>query len=211
LFHIQLAMFRGAWTEMVHVGRLWAVYSCERRGQGRSSSAGGGGGGIRSYSGKYKTTLLPYVLLSTLHTATRYTLIILTAKTASRLKHETKSRTYLLEFPFRNSAYTVGAKICVSCLDASQATEVLVALLLPLGNQILVSYVLSQTVFIQFCNDTLTDISYWHRSLSSQQSLQSAHDMNQNHHLVKHTGLLFCVVGCLLKVWHSLRKVRHRW
>jgi hypothetical protein len=43
--------------------------------------------GIRSYSGKYKATLLHYTLMSTPHTAIRHTLIIPASRTATKTQN----------------------------------------------------------------------------------------------------------------------------
>lgn len=50
-------------------------------------------------------------------------------------------------------ADAVGSKVCVSSLDAAQAAQVLVALLLPLGNQVLVCIAFFYTVLIQLSAD----------------------------------------------------------
>lgn len=52
-----------------------------------------------------------------------------------------------------NSADAVGSEVGVSCLDAAQAAQVLVALLLPLCNQILVCVAFFYTVLIQLSAD----------------------------------------------------------
>lgn len=52
-----------------------------------------------------------------------------------------------------DSADAVGSEVGVSCLDATQAAQVLVALLLPLGNQVLVCIALLYTVLIQLSAD----------------------------------------------------------
>lgn len=65
-------------------------------------------------------------------------------------------QTYDFQLALRDSANAVGSKVGVSCLDATQAAQVLVALLLPLGNQVLVCIALLYTVLIQLCQDTRT-------------------------------------------------------
>lgn len=52
-----------------------------------------------------------------------------------------------------NSADAIGSKVGVSCLDATQAAQVLVALLLPLGNQVLICIAFLYTVLIQLSAD----------------------------------------------------------
>lgn len=52
-----------------------------------------------------------------------------------------------------DSADAVGSKVGVSGLDATQAAQVLVALLLPLGNQVLVCVAFLYTVVIQLSAD----------------------------------------------------------
>ena len=53
------------------------------------------------------------------------------------------------EFLFGHSADAVGGEVCVSGLDASEAAEVLVALLLPLGNQVRVCVLLLDAEVVQ--------------------------------------------------------------
>lgn len=55
-----------------------------------------------------------------------------------------------------NSADTVGSKVGVSCLDTAQAAQVFVALLLPLGNQVLVCVTFLYTVLIKFSADSFS-------------------------------------------------------
>lgn len=59
--------------------------------------------------------------------------------------------TYNFQLAFGDSANAVGPEIGVTGLDATQATEVLVALLLPLGNQVLVRVAFFYAVVIQLC------------------------------------------------------------
>ena len=63
-------------------------------------------------------------------------------------------QTYDFQLALGDSADAVGSEVGVSCLDATQAAQVLVALLLPLGNQVLVCIALLYTVLIQLCQDT---------------------------------------------------------
>ena len=66
---------------------------------------------------------------------------------------------YLFKFGLWNSADTVCAKIGVLFLNTSQAAHVLIAWLLPLGNQVLIGNVFSQTIFIQLCTPHIqTDV-----------------------------------------------------
>lgn len=57
-------------------------------------------------------------------------------------------QTYNFQLAFRNSANAVCSKVGVSRLNASQAAQVLVALLLPLGDQVLVCVAFLYTVLI---------------------------------------------------------------
>ncbi len=59
--------------------------------------------------------------------------------------------TNLFKFILWDSADAVGAKVCVPCLDASQATQVLVTLFLPLGDQILVRNIFLEAEIVEFC------------------------------------------------------------
>lgn len=52
-----------------------------------------------------------------------------------------------------DSTDAVGSKVGVSCLDATQAAQVLIALLLPLSNQVLVCIALLYAVLIQLSAD----------------------------------------------------------
>lgn len=56
--------------------------------------------------------------------------------------------TYNFQLALGDSANAVGSEVGVTCLDATQATQVLIALLLPLGNQVLVCIAFLYTVFI---------------------------------------------------------------
>lgn len=69
--------------------------------------------------------------------------------------------TYNFQLAFGDSADAVGSKVGVTGLDATQATQVLVALLLPLGNQVLVCIALLYTVFIQLCQETQRERQHW--------------------------------------------------
>lgn len=60
----------------------------------------------------------------------------------------------LLQFAFWDTANTIGAKVCVPCLNTSQAAEVFIALLPPLGNQVLICYFFLQAVIVQFSTDS---------------------------------------------------------
>ena len=60
-----------------------------------------------------------------------------------------KSQTYHFQLALGDSADAVGSKVGVSGLDAAQAAQVLVALLLPLGDQVLVCVALLDAVLIQ--------------------------------------------------------------
>lgn len=59
--------------------------------------------------------------------------------------------TYNFQLALGDSADAVGPKVGVTSLDATQATEVLVALLLPLGDQVLVCVAFFYAVIIQLC------------------------------------------------------------
>lgn len=57
------------------------------------------------------------------------------------------------QLAFGDPADAVGAKVGVPSLDAAQAAEVLIALLLPLGNQVFVSIALLDAVLIELSAD----------------------------------------------------------
>lgn len=59
------------------------------------------------------------------------------------------------QFALGDSADAVGSKVGVSCLDTAQTAQVLVALFLPLGNQVLVCIALLYAVVIQLSADSL--------------------------------------------------------
>jgi len=59
--------------------------------------------------------------------------------------------TYLFKLGLWNTADAVCAKISILFLNTSQTAHVLVARLLPLCNQVFISNVLTQTIFIQLC------------------------------------------------------------
>lgn len=60
-------------------------------------------------------------------------------------------QTYNFQLCLGDSADAVGSKVGVSGLDATQATQILIALLFPLGNQVLVCIPFLYTVIIQLC------------------------------------------------------------
>lgn len=68
-----------------------------------------------------------------------------------REKGREKLRTYHFQLAFGDPADAVGPEVGVPCLDAAQAAEVLVALLLPLGDQVLVGVSLLDAVLIELC------------------------------------------------------------
>ena len=55
-----------------------------------------------------------------------------------------------LELCFRHTTYTIGAKVGVSCLNALEATQILVALFLPFGNQIGIGDFFVNTEIVKF-------------------------------------------------------------
>lgn len=59
--------------------------------------------------------------------------------------------THNFQLALGDSADAVGPKVGVTGLDATQATQVLIALLLPLCNQVLVCIAFFYTVIIQLC------------------------------------------------------------
>jgi hypothetical protein len=61
----------------------------------------------------------------------------------------------LLQLVLRHAADAVGGEVGVPGLDAAQAAQVLVALLLPLGDQCRVGYLLPDAVVIQLPRDGL--------------------------------------------------------
>ena len=56
----------------------------------------------------------------------------------------------LLQLALGHAADTVGREVGVAGLDAPEAAQVLVALLLPLGDQVAVSNLLLDAVLVQF-------------------------------------------------------------
>ena len=56
---------------------------------------------------------------------------------------------YLFELAFRYATNAVGSEVRVAHLDAAQAAQVFIALLLPFGDQILVGNVLFDAVVVQ--------------------------------------------------------------
>jgi len=62
--------------------------------------------------------------------------------------------THFFKFSFRHPTNAVGAKVCVSGLDATKTAQIFITLFLPFCDQVLISYVLLHTIFIQFCNNT---------------------------------------------------------
>lgn len=70
-----------------------------------------------------------------------------------REKGREKLRTYHFQLAFGDPADAVGPEVGVPRLDAAQAAEVLVALLLPLGDQVLVGVSLLDAVLIELCKE----------------------------------------------------------
>src|SRR4051794_35016311 len=66
-------------------------------------------------------------------------------------KRETAIITYLFQFTFGNTTDAVSTKVSVSRLNATKAAQVLVALLLPFGNQIGICNPFLQAIVVQFC------------------------------------------------------------
>lgn len=66
----------------------------------------------------------------------------------------------LLQLRFRDSADAVGSEVGVARLDASQAAEILVAGLLPLGYQGSVSDALFQAVFVEFARNNFASVEH---------------------------------------------------
>ena len=66
----------------------------------------------------------------------------------------------LLELGLGHAADAVGGEVGVARLDAAQAAEVLVALLLPLGDQVLVGDLVLHAVVVQLCNK-------WHKEFQN--------------------------------------------
>lgn len=64
--------------------------------------------------------------------------------------------TYYFQLALGDSADTVGSEVGVSCLYAAQAAQVLIALLLPLGDEVLVCIAFLYTVLIQLWEHTQT-------------------------------------------------------
>jgi hypothetical protein len=59
----------------------------------------------------------------------------------------------LLKLRLWNAADAVGSEVGIACLNASETAQVLVARLLPLGDEICVSDFLLQAVFVEFSGD----------------------------------------------------------
>lgn len=57
------------------------------------------------------------------------------------------------QFGLGNSTNTVGGKVGVSGLDATEAAQVFIALLLPLGNKVTIGDLVLQAIVVQFCNN----------------------------------------------------------
>lgn len=68
------------------------------------------------------------------------------------------NNTALLQFRFRHAANAVRTEIGVARLNATQTAQILVARLLPFGNQIRVGDLLAYAVLVQFATDGLTPI-----------------------------------------------------
>ena len=68
----------------------------------------------------------------------------------------------LLELGLGHAADAVGGEVGVARLDAAQAAEVLVALLLPLGDQVLVGDLVLHAVVVQLCNK-------WHKEFQNRE------------------------------------------
>ena len=68
---------------------------------------------------------------------------------------------YHFQFAFGDPADAVGSEVGVPRLDAAQAAEVLVALFLPLCDQVFVSVALLDAVLVELCRgaDTITSSS----------------------------------------------------
>ena len=64
----------------------------------------------------------------------------------------------LLQLTLGNSTDAVCGKVCVSRLNASQTTQILVALLLPLGYQIAVSNLLFDAKLVQLSGDGFSSV-----------------------------------------------------
>ena len=62
----------------------------------------------------------------------------------------------LFQFRFWHTTNAVGAEIGVPGLDAPQTAQILVALLLPLGDQICVGDLLVGAIIVKFLRDRLT-------------------------------------------------------
>lgn len=82
-----------------------------------------------------------------------------------------KLETHHFQLALGDPADAVGPKVGVPSLDAAQAAEVLIALLLPLGNQVFVSIALLDAVLIELWGgaDTVTHLTIRTYSCSNQQ------------------------------------------
>lgn len=68
--------------------------------------------------------------------------------------------THHFQLALGDPADAVGSEVGVSCLDTTQAAQILIALLLPLGDQVLVCVALFYTVVIQLWGQTHTESQY---------------------------------------------------
>ena len=60
----------------------------------------------------------------------------------------------LLQLALGHAADAVGGEVGISSLDAPEAAQILIALLLPLGDQVLVGDLVLHAVVVQLCNWT---------------------------------------------------------
>lgn len=80
------------------------------------------------------------------------------SRTTSTATMNALNNTSFLQFTFWDSANTIGSKVCVSCLNASQAAQVLVARFLPLCDQICIRDFLIQAIIVKLSADGFSAI-----------------------------------------------------
>jgi len=66
----------------------------------------------------------------------------------------------LLQFRFGHTTNAVRAKVCVTRLDATQAAQVLVARLFPLGNEIGISDSFLQTILVELTRNDFASVEH---------------------------------------------------
>lgn len=83
--------------------------------------------------------------------------------------------TYNFQLALGHSANAVGPEVGVTGLDATQATKVLIALLLPLGDQVLVRIAFFYAVIVQLCGQM--NFFFFFRNLATK-SIKNKNTLN---------------------------------